>query len=467
MPQNQHGALMSLIAWGVQNAYIPRNIAYEYESWESESLSQSLLIPRRADIITPEYVQLNLVNPHASVEELKPSLSKLVLQMQIGANPMNNWPLGLLMDLETPDIIDGKLHLNLHFPSLFGELAQIGLGLHEVRFRFITEENLPLNNFTQQFSTFGIVGKLTYLDTEDRRQLSQSNLEHTIQQVSYLDVVPARTDLTQVSDTYKFLIPFDGPSKGFFIQCANASSIDKINLQLNGIDRYNYNKFLIKTKCKLISNTLLYVPFNIEKSWSDITAQSFIGSTNLSRIDSTIITIKLDTPIANLRLYGLGLNIYRQSGGVGAIAFGQDLYAKQIDFTTPLVLVEHISLTGQAQQIKPQVYLEPVSKPITNTDRKFCPLSFEDIHLGKQYMSCTQCNHNFSADIMKIWLGKKPPGLRSCPMCRTKWTNYAIYINGSEPDQINPVQVENLLNKVILAKHNLNQVESNQTEIVV
>ena len=465
-----NGTLMSLVAYGAQNAHISRNVQYDYETFESESITSNLIITRTADIITPEYLELSLVNPTVSFDELKSNLSGVILNLTIGGSDILNLPIDFLIDLETPDIVDGKLYVNLHFENFIGGLEMIRLQHHEVRFKIINQQdNLNIN---QYFNSFGIVCKETYLDTQERQQLAQSHGEQTFQQISFVDVVPSRTNINLQSNTFDIRLPFDGPTKGFFIQCANIAQIKQIQITLNGHERTNYNKFLIKTKCKTINSNLLYCPFNPQANWADTTQQSYHGSTNLSRIDSTKIKICLDMEIAHLRVYGLGLNIFRQIGGVGGVAYSHGLYREYIDLTTPILPQTHAH-TNQGNQIDQIIYSKPIFKPIVNTDRVFCPLSFEDIPPDAQYVTCTTCKYNFCADIMKTWLGKKAPGQRNCPMCKTKWTSYDLYVNGTEPGsssesdsninqlvgQMDTTHLETIANKIVKLESVINQTE--------
>lgn len=162
---------------------------------------------------------------------------------------------------------------------------------------------------------------MSFFGSAERQRLSQPTFELLYQCISYLDVVPPITNELKVSNIYKIQIPFDGPTKGFFIQCENVNLINGITLKLNDFIRYDYGKFLIKSKTKKFTDTLLYIPSNIDAPWSKISKCAFNGHINLSRVAKVEITIKLDLPIGNLRLYGLGANLYRQDEYIGQIVF--------------------------------------------------------------------------------------------------------------------------------------------------
>lgn len=116
------GALESLVAGQNDNQFIGINVAYDYMTWKSESLTHPVTITKCADVVVPEYVELTLVNPSDNLTDLRSCLYQMILQMEIGDMVISNFPLGLLMDLETPHIMDGKIYFNLQFSSFFQTL---------------------------------------------------------------------------------------------------------------------------------------------------------------------------------------------------------------------------------------------------------------------------------------------------------------------------------------------------------
>jgi hypothetical protein len=63
-----------------------------------------------------------------------------------------------------------------------------------------------------------------------------------------------------------------------------------------------------------------------------------------------------------------------------------------------------------------------------------CGITHEEILINEHYMQCRRCNHNFSADALKTWLQQNSTWSRTCPMCRSPWSNYVLYINNDELD---------------------------------
>jgi hypothetical protein len=431
------GGLMQLVAIGAQNEALRlRNVAYEYHTYQVNGV-QSLSITRFADIVNLEYLELTFSNSEISnVEDVK----HLVLNMFIGGQLIQQFPLSLLINLNEPIMCDGKMYINLCFDMLFGGIKLIGLQYRDVRVEFKNDNALSC------ISSYGIVSKLTYLDIEERRNLAESRFEEVIQQLSFIDIMTDLNDVTQMSNVYDICLPFTNISKGFFIECNNVDNLNNINLKFNSQERFNLNRFLVRTKCKKINQNLLYFPFNYDKDYSDRTAESYEGSPNLSRIDSIKLKLDFDIPINNVKIYSLNSNIYRQMSGMGGLAYTSFLSGDTYDLRdntfirTETIRMQIVnshpaSLLQQVPSIRPPtvntpiVYTGPINKPILITDASNCPILCEQIGVEENYMSCHQCKNNFSETAIKQWLEGRRPVQRTCPLCRVPWSNFEIYVN--------------------------------------
>ena len=427
-----NGGLTQLVAVGNQNRTMGiRNVAHEYDTYESQGLSP-VLIERRADIVVPEYLELHFSNPNIfNLQDIK----KLTLNMEIGGQKIQQFPLSLLVNLNEPILCDGKLYINLCFDMLFGELKLICLQYHEVRFLFSRDNDLSC------ISRYGIVSKLTYLDTQERHNLAQNSCEDVIQQISFIDVKTDINDPSQMSNTYELRhLPFSNISKGFFIECENVDNLNNILIRLNGSDRFNLTSFLIRTKCKKINQNLLYFPFNYGKEFTERTAQSFEGSPNFARMYSIYLRLTFDIAINNLKIYSLQSDIYRQMSGMGGLAYSSTLYNHTYDLRnnelerpqnpTYISNADYDARNPTSQTIGTSItYSEPIFKPILEVDALNCPILHEPIGIGARYMSCHQCVNNFSEQALKQWLESRRPSQRTCPGCRVQWLNFEIYIN--------------------------------------
>ncbi len=424
------GALMQLVAIGAQNTSIPVfNVAYEYHTYESEGL-QAITISRLADIATLEYLELRFIEPNrANIENNLTNIKKLVLDMEIGGQMIQQFPLSLLINLNEPIICDEKMYINLCFDMLFGDIKLIGLQYHEVKVK------IRSNNVVSCISNYGIVSKLTYLDTDERRNIAQNPREEFIQQISFINVMTNLNDINQTSNIYDISdLPFSNISKGFFIECNNVDYLNEIYLKFNSQDRFNLNRFLVRTKCKKINQNLLYFPFNYDMNFSDRTASSYEGAANLSRIDTVNLKLTFDLPINNVKIYSLQSNIYRQISGMGGCGYTSELCSDTYDLNNNRLIrlgpISNIMRPRIIQTVGTSiVYTGPSNKQIIDIDTSNCPILCEPIGVGDRYMCCNQCKNNFSEQAIKQWLEVRRAGQRTCPLCRVQWSNFEIYIN--------------------------------------
>jgi len=58
-----------------------------------------------------------------------------------------------------------------------------------------------------------------------------------------------------------------------------------------------------------------------------------------------------------------------------------------------------------------------------------CPIKQEQIEDCDIYMHCNCCNKNFFEEEIRHWLLLKSVENRTCPNCRSHWSNYDMYIN--------------------------------------
>ena len=72
-----------------------------------------------------------------------------------------------------------------------------------------------------------------------------------------------------------------------------------------------------------------------------------------------------------------------------------------------------------------------VNKIINLTKNNECPISFIKFESGCKYCVCTTCKYNINADILEKCFAE---GNECCPMCRSEWTDFTIYINNFDND---------------------------------
>lgn len=416
-------SILQLVAIGAQNSSmnIPRNISTEYftENFENNILRME----RRCDTKCPEYLEIEL-NPNIDTNNFKNVCHKVCFEMEIGGQRILNIPLRFMMYLKNYEICDNKFYISIPFQMFCDDIKLICLQFHEVRFKLTNTEN--------NFTSCKLISKGIYYDTPIRQEMNQNNHEHIIQQLSSTEI-----SCSNQRNDFKYRMPFDSIHKGFFIECENVDEINEIKLQLNGNDRTCYNRFLVRTKCIKINQQLLYFPLNYDKSYTDRTREGYEGSLNLSRIDSSIFNIKLDNLQSKICIYGLGSNMLRYSSGMGGLAYS---FSSSHDYEEYNEDGNYTSLQTPIQS--PYTPIIDISdniiyKPITNNEKLSCCITHEDISVNTRYMSCSQCSNNFDEASIKSWFRQRPHR-KKCPMCRVDWTDYNVYINGEEPEILDP-----------------------------
>ena len=67
---------------------------------------------------------------------------------------------------------------------------------------------------------------------------------------------------------------------------------------------------------------------------------------------------------------------------------------------------------------------------ITENDRnQDCPITMDTIEENELYCQCSQCQYNMKKDIIQTMYKNKMN--INCPMCRLRWQNKVVYINGN------------------------------------
>lgn len=416
-------SLLHLVAVGPQNTSmnIPRNLSTEY--FTEDFVNDSLIMQRSCDTKFPEYLEIEL-NPNIDRNNFKNICHKVCFEMEIGGQRILNIPLRFMMYLKNYEICDNKFYISIPFQMFCDDIKLICLQFHDVRFK--------LTNTEYNFTSCKLISKGIYYDNPIRREMAQNNHEHIIQTLSSSEI----SCLNQRNE-FKYRMSFDSIHKGFFIECENVDEINEIKLQLNGCDRTFYNRFLVRTKCVKINQHLLYFPLNYDKSYTDRTREGFEGSLDLSRIDLSIINIKLDNLQPKICIYGLGSNILRYNSGMAGLGytFSSSHAYEEYNETGHYYArnEQHNYIINLPTGVNVNNIENIIYKPITNNDKVTCCITQEDISVNARYMSCSSCSNNFDENSIKSWFSQRPHR-KTCPMCRVNWTDFNIYINGEDPE---------------------------------
>jgi len=382
-------------------------------------------------LIKPEYLELEL---NASQERIRTIsqfnelIHKVSLDIIMGEQTIQSIPLRFMNQLHNFEIYDNKFYITIPFDMFLHEIKMCSLQYHHVILRLTNTDNL--------FSSCKTISTVSKLYGEYGRDMIMNPHEDHIQQLSSMEIsspIP-RTEFSQ-------RLNFNSSCKGLFIECRDVNEIIAIELKLNNNIRHSLSHFLIKRKCIKITEKLLYFPFNYGKSYLDRTYESFDGSIDFSRYINVNLKVVFHNPHSIICIYGLFSNVTRIMAGMIGIALTYNISNTYYEYNETGIYNESI----QPSEITPirlqtnTVLRNICYKPITD-DNIVCNISYEDIALNEKYMSCLVCHKYYKEDVIRVWFRQR----NSCPMCRSEWTDFTVYINGeeSETDPINIAREE-------------------------
>lgn len=334
-----------------------------------------LSLPRIGDVFNPRTVQFKNVSSDFHFNSLSLEIGGtliLTIDSEIGKLVSS--------DFEEEFLIDNQRVINYNIPwnemRLDNLLKLVALQYHDVKFRI---------NYQGNFSQASMLGICTFLDSEPRIQMAQSAHEQIIEQLS-------KQNIQHNELTTEHTILFNGISKGLFFNNINLNDIIKLEIQLNEETFIDLDLFSIRTFIKVIDQDNFYLPFDGIKDFNNT---DYSGGVNFSKIDSTIL--KLETlHTCNFNIGCKNLNHLRIMSGMGGLSYF--LSNEQHVF-----MRENKLLQGENE----------------------CPVNYNIIKSGDEYLNCGVCKKNFGLPIVQEWVEKR----KSCPMCRQKWKIWKIFKN--------------------------------------
>ncbi len=66
----------------------------------------------------------------------------------------------------------------------------------------------------------------------------------------------------------------------------------------------------------------------------------------------------------------------------------------------------------------------PIRIMYTDSRNKICPINLSAFTSVTNYCICPICNHKFNSDALQKWVAKQ----NNCPICRSPWEKYIIYM---------------------------------------
>jgi len=356
-------------------------------------------------------------NPSMTKEEFINSIKDTSLVLTSGGTFVLDYHISFLCEL-------GMLHkTDENFIITIPDYLRNQILAH---FQLYHESYLHLKNInTTIFSN--IKANVTYGELSNNDRIEYNEKYHT----QFLHICQEQNvKCENPQHPQKINLRFSHCTKGFFIESDKIDAITNITLCLNTHERFSYNKTIFQTLSHRISDNLVYISFTNERNYNTNSMESYIGSTNFSRIDSTMLEITFDgiTDMFNMKMYAIHFNLFRTTHGM--CGFGYHTY-------NPNAVPQKFYNSWQKHKKSVIVYNKLSSIII-------CPISYDNI--DEFYMKCSQCNNCFDYDCIIKWTKSK----NTCPLCRNKWDSYTKYVNKDDPNS-NPsdVGLESTSNNVI------------------
>ena len=469
----RHGMIAQILTTANSNANansidMSYNTVYNYATGtkvlDFPETNNLLRLPRDFDGYCPETLVIHLnpgQNSYLSDTEYLNTICNLFnnirIIMFISGNPVLQFTFSLLHELTPAVKYDNKIYLSIPFKHFFDKIDMNILRYSNID--FCVEQSHELSNYSNHFS---LISKVYIHEDTQRHHITNNeyNSRKFIQQIGSLCItVPYNSCVSKRSFHFHTSILF-GQTKGFLIQ-GNISELTAIKFYINNIVRFDYDPFLISTACTKISDNLIYMPFNEITNFLDKNITAFVGSINLSQLQSSSMSLYFSNDQTKFTVHNIYSNYFCHRDGMGALYLdGRPIFINRlanflpsvgpidnnptlIDISgnyilsgtgysnTGTVNVNTGTIEEETVDEEPGYYI-PAGQQIyqsINSERNLCNISHDEIVRGQRYMSCSNCSNHFLESSLKRWLRRRLGNSRTCPMCREIWTNYNIYIN--------------------------------------
>ncbi len=423
-------ALVQLMSYGEQNRMVPIHETYEMIELPFNNRNDCVIL-KNADLGKLDHLIFTSDTIH-NIDEFNNAIFNTQIELTIGNQIIFTNNLRLYTHFNPVIHVDNTFVIKI--PDFFLlNIDLISLQYCEVKIKYI---NLNNNLFTEKSLTV----KYTHLDIEPRRNRAQRSHNNFIQYITHSG------EITQNSMMNTSPIESREMIKGYFIE-GNIDNINDIELILNGVTRFKYNKIMINLYCKKITNKLLYLPFNNTHEYHNASVESMIGSANGDRIDNLRMRFGIDnTTNEIMSLYALNINNLSYESGFGFLQYHDGAsrtlatsginsrritqsYVTHLN-VTQLNITQNLNSITQSNVIQSTEW--QIEYKLLTSENNICSITYDEI-IG-DYGTCIICNNNFDYNSIKRWLNSR----NSCPMCRSGWTNMICYknsIESTEPTQ--------------------------------
>ena len=422
--------------------------------------------------------------------------NKIRLVMQVSEQTVLQLPLSLLYELKPPELIDGKIYIKIPFDILFDKINVAGLYHSTVTFSII--DCYEINNYANSFSLVTKVymhdtderNRLISIHSHEFIQqigtlYVSSRAPHDGRsyqiQTNILNgptkgfLIQCRIqDLTSIKFYINNLLRVDYNRFLILTACVKISENliympfnDFQDFQDRGTNTFsgsiNLSRLQNSTLCLQFSENqpkvvihnvyfnhfrqsnglgglcIDYRPAFIDNTTDNHPIQPIIGSLpSAGLLDMSGNYIQPIQTIYNNPIIDMSFNyIYNNNT---TPVHGRIRGTFRTDLTGSATAGQSGSVTtGQSGSDDNYIsnYFIPNGNTIyrlINPNRNTCYITHEDILIDQNYMTCSNCENNYTENAIKQWLRQRTGNARTCPTCREVWTNFNVYINRNELD---------------------------------
>jgi uncharacterized CHY-type Zn-finger protein len=375
------GAKLQLETVGMFDNHINNNNRHVIEDKTLSLTNNICIISRIGDLYLPKKIVCYNCDNNFNINDIKLEIGGQDI-LKIDCEIINNF-INFIEDIESNGNICKIYHLDK--TKLFFNIKLLCLSYHEAK--IIINKNGNCNNIK-------LIGKYTYLNTQQRQQMARNSHEDMISQFRY-----GKFNYTQGT---QLTLEIHGNVNGFILSNLNVNNIKSIKMKINNLDRVYYSDNIeILLNTHRINNNTIYVNLN-DSHYMDIPTNS---SLNCSRIDDIIFIIETEDENIDLHISAYSANILNYASGMSGPKYA---------FRNNIIRLRNVQQTAQ-QLPKLKIIIKPIEG---NT---ICPILQDEI--TDKYICCGVCKYNFDYSVYDNWVKSH----KNCPHCRSIWNNNNIY----------------------------------------
>lgn len=429
---------------------------------------------------------------------------RMRLVLQVSEQTILHFPLSLLHELKPAELYDGKIYIRIPFEAYLDQI-----NMNELFYSTVSFDLLNASEISNYSNSFSMIAKVYIHDQIDQSRINSRHTGRRLMQQMNTMYISAPNNSLNATNRRIFQIQTNslvGSTKGLLIQC-KMNDLQSIKFYVNNNLRFDYGRYLVLNACVKLSENLLYMPFTDHADFLDRDANTYLGSINLTRLQSSTLCLCFSEDQSRIIIHNVYFNFFRQTNGLGGLCINNrpafveqttnehpiqpiqsnpfsasmiDMSGNQISSassnaassrrnifdmsgnnvssnlaastssastssastaSTSSTASYSITVPGLTNNYINNIIIPDIEYPIPNgiitnqlinADREVCYITHDTIGINQNYMSCSNCQHNFMETAIKQWLRQRVGNLRNCPTCREVWTNYTVYINREE-----------------------------------